>query len=115
MALANVPVDFVLFGLLLVGVAIFHERTLRVALLGLGAILLHKVAFPDTGLAALVSHFGHDWVVLVNLLCLLIGFPFSRITSNAVTSPRISRSFSGAIGARLRPLRDRPDTLPLHR
>ena len=34
-----VPIEFVLFGLTLVGVAVFHHRTLRVSLIGLGAIV----------------------------------------------------------------------------
>ena len=40
-----VPIEFVLFGLTLVGVAVFHHRTLRVSLIGLGAIVLYKLLF----------------------------------------------------------------------
>ncbi len=38
--LFGAPVDFVLFGLTLLGVAIFHHHTLRVALTGLVTISL---------------------------------------------------------------------------
>ena len=37
MAIAGVPLDFVLFALTLLGVALFHSRTLQVALTGAAA------------------------------------------------------------------------------
>jgi Na+/H+ antiporter NhaD/arsenite permease-like protein len=74
----GVPLDFILFGLTLLGVALFHHHTLRVALLGLAAIVIYKIAFAGfktgPGVAGLVSHLGHEWVILTNLLCLLVGF-----------------------------------------
>src|SRR6476469_9977215 len=39
------PVDFILFGLTLAGVALFHHHTLRVALTGLAAVTLYKLGF----------------------------------------------------------------------
>ena len=47
----GIPVEFLLFGLTLAGVALFHHRTLQVALSGLAAIVLYKVAVSgfDTG------------------------------------------------------------------
>ena len=44
----GIPVDFILFGLTLLGVALFHHHTLQVALTGLAAITLYKLVF--TGL-----------------------------------------------------------------
>src|SRR3972149_1622846 len=41
----GIPVDFILFGLTLAGVALFHHYTLQVALTGLAAITLYKLAF----------------------------------------------------------------------
>ncbi|OGA73437.1 MAG: citrate transporter [Betaproteobacteria bacterium RIFCSPLOWO2_12_FULL_65_14] len=74
----GVPIDFVLFGLTLSGVAIFHHRTLEVALTGLAAIVLYKLAFTGfktgPGLAGLGLHMAHEWVILANLLGLLLGF-----------------------------------------
>ena len=45
--LFGVPVDFILFGLTLLGVAIFHHKTLEVALSGLVAVTLYKLLFTD--------------------------------------------------------------------
>ena len=74
----GVPVDFVLFGLTLAGVALFHHHTLQVALLGLGVILLYKLGFTGfktgPGLGGLALHLQHEWVILANLLGLLLGF-----------------------------------------
>jgi len=76
--LGPVPVDFVLFGLTLAGVAIFHHHTLRVALVGLAVILIYKLGFTGfrdgPGLEGLALHLEHEWVILSNLLLLLLGF-----------------------------------------
>ncbi|MEQ1711658.1 MAG: citrate transporter [Hyphomicrobium sp.] len=78
MLLMGIPVDFILFGLTLLGVALFHHHTLYVALTGLAAITSYKVLFTGfkfgTGLAGLAGHMGHEWVVLANLFLLLMGF-----------------------------------------
>ena len=44
-ALFGIPVEFILFALTLLGVALFHHHTLRVALTGLAAILAYKFVF----------------------------------------------------------------------
>ena len=76
--LGPIPVDFILFALTLVGVALFHKRTLEVALTGLAVITLYKLLFTGfktgAGLAGLAGHFAHEWVILANLLGLLVGF-----------------------------------------
>ena len=75
---AGIPVDFILFALTLLGVALFHNYTLYVGLTGLVTISLYKLAFTGfktgDGFAGLVGHFGHEWVTLANLFCLLMGF-----------------------------------------
>ena len=72
------PVEFYLFGLMLVGVALFHKRALAVSLIGLTVILGYEAlvtAFPTgTGAAALMRHIEHEWVIITNLLLLLVGF-----------------------------------------
>jgi Na+/H+ antiporter NhaD/arsenite permease-like protein len=76
--LLGVPVDFILFGLTLVGVALFHHHTLAVALAGLAAITVYKLAFTGfkfgLGFAGLGLHMQHEWVILTNLFLLLMGF-----------------------------------------
>src|SRR5215510_12232115 len=74
----GVPVDFILFGLTLIGVAIFHHKTLQVALTGLAAIVLYKLVFTGfkfgTGLGGLALQMQHEAVILANLFLLLMGF-----------------------------------------
>src|SRR5215213_301817 len=74
----GVPVDFVLFGLTLAGVALFHHHTLQVALTGLAVIVLYKLGFTGfktgPGFGGLGQHLLHEWVILTNLLGLLLGF-----------------------------------------
>jgi len=76
--LFGIPVDFILFALTLLGVAILHHHTLPVALTGLAAIILYKLLFAGfkfgTGLAGLGLHMEHEWVILANLFLLLMGF-----------------------------------------
>jgi Na+/H+ antiporter NhaD/arsenite permease-like protein len=74
----GIPVDFILFALTLLGVALFHHRTLQVALSGLAAIVVYKLVFTGfkhgAGLAGLGHHMAHEWVTLANLFLLLMGF-----------------------------------------
>ncbi|MRD46001.1 citrate transporter [Caenimonas koreensis DSM 17982] len=78
MNLAGIPLDFILFALTLLGVALFHHHTLAVALTGLAVITLYKLGFGDfsgtAGLRGLVELLSHEWVTLANLLGLLLGF-----------------------------------------
>ena len=72
------PVEFILFGLTLAGVALFHRHTLRVAVIGLVAITLFKLGFGTfrgvAGFDGLFALLTHEWVTLANLLGLLLAF-----------------------------------------
>ncbi|MBF0296376.1 MAG: citrate transporter [Magnetococcales bacterium] len=74
----GIPLDFILFAATLIGVALFHHKVLQVALTGLGVIMAYNLFVTGfkhgSGLAGLVAHFGHEWVILANLFCLLVGF-----------------------------------------
>jgi Na+/H+ antiporter NhaD/arsenite permease-like protein len=74
----GIPLDFFLFGFTLLGVALFHHHTLKVALCGLAVITLYKLAFGNfsgtPGVAGLMQLLGHEWVIVGNLLGLLLGF-----------------------------------------
>jgi Na+/H+ antiporter NhaD/arsenite permease-like protein len=72
------PPEFLIFGLTLGGVALFHRHALPIAAAGLAAVIAFEWAFTQfpagAGAAGLAAHFAHEWVVLVNLLLLLLGF-----------------------------------------
>lgn len=75
----GIPLDFILFALTLLGVAIFHHQTLAVALTGLAAIVAYKLLFAGfakfgAGFPGLGHHLEHEWVTLANLFLLLMGF-----------------------------------------
>ena len=73
-----VPVEFILFGLVLLGVALFHNKTMQIAIGGAAVIALYKMtASPfrtGAGLWGFGMHLEHEWVILTNLLMLLVGF-----------------------------------------
>lgn len=70
-AIGPVPLEFILFGLTLLGVAIFHSRALLVSLIGLGAIATYKVTCTSFSLG---NHIAHEADLLLNLFGLLVGF-----------------------------------------
>ena len=73
-----VPLEFIFFGCVLAGVALFHRYTLRIAVGGAIFVALYKIVFSPfkagAGVAGFAAHLGHEWVILVNLLLLLVGF-----------------------------------------
>ncbi len=76
--LLGIRVEFVLFGLTLLGVALSHARAMYVALGGLAAILAFKLAFdgsfdPVEHMIGSPEREG-EWRILLNLLGLLLGF-----------------------------------------
>ena len=74
----GIPVEFILFALTLLGVALFHNQTFYVALTGVSAVALYKIVVTGfktgPGVSGFVGHLGHEWVTLANLLALLLGF-----------------------------------------
>ena len=68
--------QFLSFGLVLVGVAVWHRRALAIALGGLAAML--ALVLLESGLSdgshKLALHFSHEWIALTNLILLLLGF-----------------------------------------
>jgi Na+/H+ antiporter NhaD/arsenite permease-like protein len=76
--LGPVPLDFILFACVLLGIALFHHYTFQVAVSGLVVISLYKALVTGThhgtGIAGLAGVLGHEWVTLANLFCLLMGF-----------------------------------------
>jgi len=76
--LGPIPLDFVLFACVLLGIALFHHYTFQVAVTGLVVIALYKGLVTGTahgaGFAGVAGVFAHEWITLVNLFCLLMGF-----------------------------------------
>jgi len=70
--LLGIRAEFLLFALTLLGVALFHHRTLEVALTGLVAILSLKLLTDPA--FELGHHFLEEAQTLTNLLGLLLGF-----------------------------------------
>src|SRR5664279_5578639 len=72
------PVEFILFAAVLAGVALSHRHTMHVAVGGAIVIAAYKILFSPfkvgAGLAGFGLHLQHEWVILVNLLLLLLGF-----------------------------------------
>lgn len=95
-ALFGAPIEFILFGLMLAGVALFHTRALTLAVVGLAAILAYEALvtqFPTgRGGGALVAHLEHEWVILANLLLLLVGF---ELLSNQFEQSNVSDHLPG--------------------
>ncbi len=87
-SIGGIRIEFFLFGLTLLGVAVFHHQTFWVALSGLTVIVLYKLIFVSgypfaehfLGSNPLVDQFLHkemrqgEWGILLNLLGLLLGF-----------------------------------------
>ncbi len=76
-AISGIRLEFILFALTLIGVAVFHHKTMYVALCGLASILIAKYLFTDFSLAEHIIGTATkegEWRILLNLLGLLFGF-----------------------------------------
>ncbi len=74
----SIKFEFVIFAVTLLGVAFFHNKTMYVALSGLGAVLIYKW-FNYTGFSLAEhiignTHHEGEWRGLLNLIGLLFGF-----------------------------------------
>lgn len=65
------PLEYFIFGLLLVGLALFHHRTLEVGAAGTLILIVYKVFWTQLDL---FDHLAHESRLLINLLGLLLGF-----------------------------------------
>jgi len=87
-SLGPVRVEFIIFGLILLGVALFHKQTFWVAVIGLSVLLTFKLLL-DPGFNLFEHFFGTtpmgeqimdkelrqgEWGIILNLLGLLLGF-----------------------------------------
>ena len=87
-SIGPIRVEFIIFGLILLGVALLHKQTFRVAVTGLTVLLIFKFVF-DPGFHFMEHVFGEntmaeqlmnkdlrqgEWGIILNLLGLLLGF-----------------------------------------
>lgn len=87
-SLGPVRVEFIIFGFILLGVALFHKQTFWVAVIGVTVLLSFKLLF-DPGFHLFEHFFGTtpmgeqildkelrqgEWGIILNLLGLLLGF-----------------------------------------
>jgi len=87
-SIGPVRIEFVIFGFILLGVALFHKQTFWVAVIGLSVLLTFKLIF-DPGFHLFEHFFGTtpfgeqimdkelrqgEWGIILNLLGLLLGF-----------------------------------------
>jgi Na+/H+ antiporter NhaD/arsenite permease-like protein len=87
-SLGPIRFEFIIFGLLLLGVALFHNHTFYVAIIGFTVLLIFKLIL-DPGFNLKVHMFGTtpileqlmdkelrqgEWGIILNLLGLLLGF-----------------------------------------
>jgi Na+/H+ antiporter NhaD/arsenite permease-like protein len=74
----GIRIEFIIFALTLVGVAVFHHKTMFVALAGLASLLILKYLFlPDYSFIEHISGNADqegEWRTLLNLTGLLFGF-----------------------------------------
>lgn len=97
LAPGGIRIEFILFGLTLLGVALFHHATMWVALAGLLAILLAKYSLLEH--FSLWHHlFGGEgeegeWRILLNLIGLLFGFGILAKHFDESQLPRIMPRF----------------------
>jgi Na+/H+ antiporter NhaD/arsenite permease-like protein len=87
-SLGPIRLEFIIFGLILLGVALFHKQTFWVAVIGLSVLLTFKLIF-DPGFHLMEHVFGTtpmseqlmdkglrqgEWGIILNLIGLLLGF-----------------------------------------
>ena len=87
-SIGPVRVEFIIFGLILAGVAVFHKQTFLVAVIGVTILIVFKLIF-DPGFHMIEHLFGNvsfgqqlihrslrqgEWGIILNLAGLLLGF-----------------------------------------
>ena len=87
-SIGNIRIEFIVFALMLIAIAVFNNKTFLVVITGLSAILLIKFIFDPAfdikehffGQTDFIGQVFHkesrqgEWAILLNLLGLLLGF-----------------------------------------
>ena len=74
----GIPLEFIVFGIVLIAISVYQRFALAIAVAGLAALILLRLLGGGQGIAGnarvLATHFAGDWVSLANLFLLLLGF-----------------------------------------
>ena len=74
----GIPMEYLIFGLTLLGIALLHSHSFQVAMTGFVAVSLFKILVvgfkTGSGIEGFLLHMGHEWVTLANLFALILGF-----------------------------------------
>lgn len=69
--IAGIDVEFIIFGLILLTITLFHKKILPTALTGLVSLILYKILVKDY---PMMEHLSEEKMILINLFGLLLGF-----------------------------------------
>lgn len=74
----GIPLEYLIFALTLLGIALLHSYSFQVALTGFISVSLYKIFIvgfkTGDGVQGFLLHMGHEWVTLANLFALILGF-----------------------------------------
>src|SRR6266702_253740 len=75
-SLFGIPIEFMIFAVMLLGVAFFNLHVLAVAVCGVAVILVYNLLVTGVkfgpGIGSIVAHRADEWVILTNMFLLLI-------------------------------------------
>lgn len=69
--IGGIDIEFILFGLILLTISLFHRYTLPTALTGLVSVVLYKLLLKEY---PMIEHLEQEKMILINLFGLLLGF-----------------------------------------
>ena len=103
--LFGISLEFYFFVIILLFVALFHKHVLITALTGLTVVSFYKILFSGfkygQGYSGFLSHLSHEWVIVINLLLLLVGFALlsDHFEKSHITEKISTKLPNGTLGA----------------
>jgi len=103
--LFGISLEFYFFVIILLFVALFHKHVLITALTGFTVVSFYKILFSGfkygEGYSGFLSHLSHEWVIVINLLLLLVGFALlsDHFEKSHITEKISAKLPNGTLGA----------------